>query len=115
MDSGVQDSGGEEIAPWSNEVENILCTILCSKSPCKDPDASEDTKDNLRHLLFLDVIAKFCKFEERIGAVVDDEDEGADPDEVAGPGEPEEQDGHQVVDHVLHKVLPLDVNDGRDG
>ena len=66
-------------------------------------------------MLFLDVIAQFGELEEGVGAVVDDEDEGADPDEVAGPGEPEQQDRDQMVNHVLHKVLPLDVNDSRDG
>ena len=84
-------------------------------SPCEDPDASEDAKDDLCHLLLLDVITQFGELEEGVGAVVDDEDEGADPDEVAGPGEPEQQDRDQVVHHVLHKVLPLDVNNRRDG
>ena len=66
-------------------------------------------------MLLLDVITQFGKLEEGVSAVVDDEDEGADPDEVAGPGEAEEQDGDQVVNHVLHKVLPLHVNHSRDG
>ena len=66
-------------------------------------------------MLLLDVITQFGKLEEGVSAVVDDEDEGADPDEVAGPGEAEEQDGDQVVNHILHKVLSLHVNHSCDG
>ena len=95
--------------------EHKILRLVKKKLPCENPDASEDTKDNLCHLLLLDVIAQFGELEEGVGAVVDDEDEGADPDEVTRPGEAEEQDGHQVVHHVLHKVLPLHVNNRRDG
>ena len=45
---------------------------------------------------------------------MDDEHEGADAGEVAGPGEAQQEDGGGVVDEHLPKVLALRVEELRD-
>ncbi len=47
--------------------------------------------------------------EKYVGYVVNDEDERADPGEVAGPGEAHEGNGGQVMNEHLPEVLPLHV------
>ena len=84
-------------------------------SPCHNPDDSEASKDDLRHLVLLDIFTKFGELQPGICAVVEDEDEGPNPDEVAGPGEGQQQDGDDVVHQVLQEVLPLHIRKLCDG
>ena len=79
------------------------------KEPCKDPSESEASEDDLSQLVSLDIFAEFGQLEERVSAVMEDEDECSDPDEVTGPGEHHEEDGHNVVHHVLEEIFPLHI------
>ena len=40
---------------------------------------------------------------------MEDEDEGSDPDEVAGPGEGHQEDGDDVMDQVLEEVFSFNI------
>ena len=75
-----------------------------------DPDNGEQTEHHLSHLVPLGVLTELGQLQQRVGTVVDDEDEGADPGEVAGPGEHHQQYRHVVVDEVLQEIFPLDVH-----
>ena len=46
---------------------------------------------------------------------MDNEDEGAHPDKVGGPGEHDQGDGGLVVDEHLPEVFPLDVKELAEG
>ena len=46
---------------------------------------------------------------------MENEDKGSDPDEVTGPGEHHQEDGDNVMDHVLEEIFPLDIHKLSDG
>ena len=77
--------------------------------PCHYPDDSECPKDYLGHLVLLDIFTQFSKFQPGISTVVEDEDEGSDPDEVTGPGEGHQEDGDDVMDKVLEEIFSFNI------
>ena len=92
-----EDPGGEHVAPHGA------------------PEDSEHPEHHLGHLVPLGVLAQLGQLQQGVGAVVDDEDEGANPGEVTGPGEHHQQYRHVVMDKVLQEIFPLDVNPLRNG
>ena len=94
---GPEDSDGEHVTPHDH------------------PGQGEQAEHHLGHLVHLGVLTELGQLQQRVGTVVDDEDEGADPGEVAGPGEHHQQYRHVVVDEVLQEIFPLDVHPLGDG
>ena len=105
---------------WGTEniCKDQSLTIHCNDSdsiPCEDPYEGEAPEDDLCQLLPLDILAELGQLQERVSAVMENEDKGSDPDEVTGPGEHHQEDGDNVMDHVLEEIFPLDIHKLSDG
>ena len=94
---GPEDPDGEHVAPHDH------------------PGQGEQPEHHLGQLVPLGVLTELGQLQQRIGAVVDDEDEGANPGEVTGPGEHHQQYRHVVMDKVLEEIFPLDIHPLGDG
>lgn len=80
-----------------------------------DPGQCKDSKQSIAGSLPLDVLHHLGRLEEHIRAVVYDEDQRPDSDEVARPREDQKEDGNDVVDEHFPKVLPLNIlEDGEE-
>ena len=83
--------------------------------PGNHPDWCEDDQHCLTSPAVLGVSEEFGQLQQRIPTVVDDEDEGSDPDKVSGPAEPYQRDGGLVVDEHLPEIFPLHVEELTEG
>ena len=52
---------------------------------------------------------KVVHLQQDVGTIVDAQNEGSDPGQVAGPGQGHESDGGHVMDEHLPEVFPLHV------
>ena len=52
---------------------------------------------------------KMVHLQEDVSTIMDSQNQGPDPGQVAGPGEGHESDGGHVMDEHLPEVLPLHV------
>ena len=79
------------------------------------PDGGEDDQHRLAGPAVLGVPEQFGQLQQRISAVVDDEDESSYSDKVSCPAEHDEGDGGLVVNEHLPEVLPLDIKELAEG
>ena len=92
-EGGVEDPGGVDATPGHH------------------PGDGEQDEDGVAGLLVPSVAEHLGQLKQVVRAVVDDEDEAADPVGVGRPGKHEERDGGVVVDEHLPEVLPLHVKE----
>ena len=83
--------------------------------PGYDPDEGEDAEYRITSPLVVDISEHLGQLQQRVGHVVEDHHQGADPSEVVCPGEHHQQDGGIVVDHHLQEVLPPHIKELWDG
>ena len=80
-------------------------------TPGDYPGDGEQDEDSVAGSLVSGVAEHLGQLEQVVGAVVDDEDEAADPVGVGRPGEHHQGDGGVVVDEHLPEVLPPHVKE----
>ena len=83
--------------------------------PRDDPDWSEDHENSLTGFGVVCISEKLGQLEQGVPDIMDNEDEGAHPDKVGGPGEHDQANGGLVVDEHLPEVFPLDIKELADG
>ncbi len=70
--------------------------------PGDDPRHRESTEEDFWRVSISGVLQQLGRLEEDVRAIVQEEDEGSDLEEVAGPREAHQQDGgHVVHEHDL--------------
>ena len=83
--------------------------------PGYHPDWCEDDQHGLAGSAVLGVSEEFGQLQQRVATVVDDEDEGSNPDKVRGPAEAYESDGCLVMDEHLPEIFSLHIEELAEG
>ena len=83
--------------------------------PGYHPDWCEDDQHGLAGSAVLGVSEELGQLQQRVATVVDDEDQGSDPDKVRGPAEPYESDSGLVVDEHLPEIFSLHIEELAEG
>ena len=83
--------------------------------PGYHPDWCEDDQHGLAGSAVLGVSEELGQLQQRVTTVVDDEDEGSNPDKVRRPAEPNESDGGLVVDEHLPEIFSLHIEELAEG
>lgn len=80
-----------------------------------DPRHCEQAEDNIAGLLQIRVLQELRSLEQNISAVVNQQNQRPDAMQIANPTERNQHQGEDVMDEHLPKVLPLVVDELREG
>jgi len=83
-------------------------------APRDNPSECEESKKDVAGVLESGVLQQFGKLQQVVGAVVHQDHKGANPGEMGGPGEGDEENCGVVMNEHLPEVLPLHVKELAD-
>ena len=113
VERGVKYPSRVEAAP--DAVFQLLLFLVFPCLPGDDPNKREEDEHSVANFPEVCIAKQLSQLEQRVGAVVDQHDQGADPGKVGGPAEHYQQDGRVVVDEHLPEVFPANIEPLADG